>query len=218
MWWNVTFCIPLCGDGLYCTAYGWCVHVSAVACASAHGLLLVSAIFSHLFFCPFPSLPSLTCYLWSVPSSHTGNTLHLWWDTPSFGLKVMLHSSSRICKYFWHLSSVADSLLLCFSFTMCSSLTLTFELQWLLWWWHPGFALCWAAYQNCILLKLSRLHQWMSVDPELQYTSCILTGFSAIVVLCFIGIWHVSKLPAAVASLHFSVYSGRPRSPCTSCL
>ena len=67
---------------------------------SAHGLLWVSAFFSHLLLYPMSSLPSLNCnYPWSVPSSCTCSTLHLWRGTPSLGVRVLFHSSSRTCAY-----------------------------------------------------------------------------------------------------------------------
>ena len=187
---------------------------------SACRLLLVSAFFPCLLLCP-PPLPSLTCNChWSVPSSCICSTLNLWWGTSSLVVKVLLCNSSKTCTYpdFCLLQLVPS----CCALTVpcIVHLHLSFELQWLLWQWHSDFALCWAAHLNCILLKLFKLHLWTSADPNFDALLIYLHILLALGHMTLLKHWSyaVPKFHAAETSLHFSMYSGRPRSPCTSCL
>ena len=109
------------------------LHMSAVSMfllmlvPSACGILSISSFFLPSRFFPFPFLPSLTCsYPGSVPSSCIYYIWHLWWGSPSSGVKALPHSSSTTCMYFDF--SLLQLFLSCcvLPLTMYNSLTLAF--------------------------------------------------------------------------------------------
>ena len=89
-WWNVAPYNSLCVVGCVVPCMAVAAMFLLLPVPSDYGLSLASAFFLHLLFCPFPYILS---------PSHTCNTWYLWWGTPFPVVKVLLHKSSRTCKY-----------------------------------------------------------------------------------------------------------------------
>ena len=179
----------------------WYLHFSDIL-NSAH----------FLFFILWPAATH------ECPFFHTYGILHFWLGSPS-GMMAFLHSSSRAYIYFdfFHLQLFLSCCALPLPCVVC--LHWHFRLWWLIWWCHPGFVLSWAANLNCTLLKLFWLCLLMSADPQLPYTSHILTGISGIIVLQFACLYYILCWSSILLWLHciFLCTLGRPSSHFTSC-